>query len=186
MNSSKLFEENSDNELLEDFLKLSKISKNSNKELKKVKQEKESLIIKLYESHALIDSLKSENTMLFNTIDILENKLQESEDLLEKFSSNNLKGMLSIDADISNKPELIVDDLSASTSHASDSKLDSIGIKLVIVDTACLDNIENSCLNDYVKPKSKESGTQGKFIPTCHNCGKTGHIRPTCYLLKSQ
>jgi hypothetical protein len=32
-----LFEENFDNELLDDFLKLSKISKNSNKELKKVK-----------------------------------------------------------------------------------------------------------------------------------------------------
>jgi len=42
---------NFDNELLEDFLKLSKISKNSNKELKKVKQEKESLIIIFYESH---------------------------------------------------------------------------------------------------------------------------------------
>jgi hypothetical protein len=42
---------NFDNELLEDFLKLSKISKNSNKELKKVKQEKESLIIILSESH---------------------------------------------------------------------------------------------------------------------------------------
>jgi hypothetical protein len=41
-----LSEENSNNELLEDILKLSKISKNSNKELKKVKQEKESLIIK--------------------------------------------------------------------------------------------------------------------------------------------
>jgi uncharacterized coiled-coil DUF342 family protein len=53
---------------------LSKISKNSNKKLKKVKQEKESLIIKLSESYALIDSLKSENTMLFNTIDTLKNK----------------------------------------------------------------------------------------------------------------
>jgi hypothetical protein len=39
MNFSMLSEENSNNELLEDFLKLSKISKNSNKELKKVKQE---------------------------------------------------------------------------------------------------------------------------------------------------
>jgi hypothetical protein len=56
-------EENSDNELLEDFVKLSNISKNSNKELKNVKQEKEFLIIKLSESHALIDSLNSENTM---------------------------------------------------------------------------------------------------------------------------
>jgi hypothetical protein len=82
MNSSMLSEENSDNELLEDFLKLSKISKNSNKLLKKVKLEKESLIIKLCESHALIDSLKSENTLLFNTIDTLENKLKESNSLV--------------------------------------------------------------------------------------------------------
>jgi len=34
-------------------------------------------------------------------------------------------------------------------------------------------------------PKSKESGTQSKFVPTCHNCGKIGHIRPNCYFLKS-
>jgi hypothetical protein len=24
-----------------------------------------------------------------------------------------------------------------------------------------------------------------KFVLTCHNCGKTGHIMPNCYLLKS-
>jgi cytochrome oxidase Cu insertion factor (SCO1/SenC/PrrC family) len=84
MNSSMLFEENSNNELLEDFLKLSKIFKNFNKEFKKVKQEKESLIIQLSKSHVLVDSLKSENTTLFNTIDTLENKLKESKDLLKK------------------------------------------------------------------------------------------------------
>jgi hypothetical protein len=38
----------------------------------------------LYESHVLIDSFKSENTMLFNTIDTLENKLKETEDILKK------------------------------------------------------------------------------------------------------
>jgi hypothetical protein len=37
MNSSQLSKENSDNELFEDFLKLSKNSKNSYKGLKKVK-----------------------------------------------------------------------------------------------------------------------------------------------------
>jgi hypothetical protein len=42
------------------------------------------LIVQLSESHALIDSLRSENTMLFNIIDTLENKLKESEDLLKK------------------------------------------------------------------------------------------------------
>jgi hypothetical protein len=55
--------------------------------------------------------------MLFNTIDSLQNKLKEYENLLAKFSSDNLKGMFCIQADISNKPDLIVDDLSASTSH---------------------------------------------------------------------
>jgi len=119
--------------------------------------------------------LKSENTMLLNTIDVLENKL-------EKFFSDNLKSMLCIHTDISNKLDLIIDDLSASTSHASDSGSNSIVIKPVIVDTACL---ENSSLNNHVMPLSKESGTEGKFVPTCHNCGKIGHIRPNCYLLKS-
>lgn len=40
-------------------------------------------------------------------------------------------------------------------------------------------------MNDRVKPKSKESETQGKFVPTCHHCGKIGHVGPNCYLLKS-
>jgi hypothetical protein len=152
-----------------------------------VKQEKESLIIQLSESHVLIDSLKSENTMLFDIIDTLENKLKESENLLKKFSTDNLNSMMCIHSDISNKPDLIVDDLSASTSHASDSELDSIFIKSLIVDTACLDNSANSCLDNCVKPKSKDVGTQahGKFVPTCHNCGKISHIRPNYYLLKS-
>jgi hypothetical protein len=140
-----------------------------------VKQEKEPLIIQLCESHVLIDSLKYENTMFLNTINELENKL-------EKFSSDNLKSMLCIHSDVSNKPDLTVDDLSTSTSHAFDSELDSIDIRPVIEDTACLDN---SCLTNHVMPKSKESRIQGKFIPKCHNCRKISHIRPNCYLLKS-
>jgi hypothetical protein len=136
----------------------------------------------LSKSHALIDSLKSENTMLFITIDTLENKIKESEDFLKTFSSDNLKSMLCIHSDISNKPDLIIDDLST-----SDSKLDSIVIKPVIEDTACLDNSENSCLNNCVKSKFKDTRTHahGKFVPTCHNCGKVGHIRPNCFLLKT-
>jgi hypothetical protein len=140
------------------------------------------LFLQLSESHVLIDFLKSENTMLFDTVDVLENKLKESEDLLKKFSSNNLKSMLCIHTDISNKPDLNVNDLSTSTSHASDSELDYFDIKHVIEDTTCLDN---SCLTNHVMPNSKESGIQGMFIPKCHNCGKIGHIKPNCCLLKS-
>jgi hypothetical protein len=82
--------------------------------------------------------------------------------------------MLCIHLDISNKPALIVDDVSTSTSSAYDFE----------VDAACS---ENYCLNNCVMPKSKDTGTQAheKFVPTCHNCGKIGHIRPNCYLLKS-
>jgi hypothetical protein len=77
--------------------------------------------------------------------------------------------------------------LDASTLHAFDSELNSIFIKPVIVDTACLHSFENSCLNNCVKPKSKDSGTQahGKFVLTSHNCGKVGHIRPNYFLLKT-
>jgi hypothetical protein len=60
-----------------DTLFIGKVFKKSNKELKKIKQEKEPLIFQLSESHVLIDSLKSENTMLFDTVDALENKLKE-------------------------------------------------------------------------------------------------------------
>jgi GTP-binding protein EngB required for normal cell division len=82
MDFSQLSEENYDIELFKVFAKLDKIV--SPNELKKVKQEKESLIVQLSDSHALIDSLKSENSMLFDIIDTLENKLKESEKSLEK------------------------------------------------------------------------------------------------------
>jgi hypothetical protein len=80
MNSSQLSKENSDIKFFKVFdkLKNAKNSKVSHKELEKVKQEKEYLIVQLSESQVLIDSLKSENTMLLNTIDdALENKLKK-------------------------------------------------------------------------------------------------------------
>jgi hypothetical protein len=128
MEFSQFSKENYDIEISKVFAKLDKIV--SPKELKKVKQEKDSLIIQLSESHVLIYSLRSENTMLLYTINELENKL-------EKFSSDNLKSMLCIHSDITNKPDLTIDDLSTSTSYASNSELDSVVIKLVIVDAAC-------------------------------------------------
>jgi hypothetical protein len=100
MDFSQLFGENYDIKLFKVFAKLDKMV--SPKDLKKVKQEKESLFIQLSESHVLIDSLKSENTMLLNTINELENKL-------EKFSSDNLKSMLCIHSNVSNKSDLTVE-----------------------------------------------------------------------------
>jgi hypothetical protein len=42
------------------------------------------LIIQLFESHVLIDSLKSENTILFEVINTLKKKFKKSENLLKK------------------------------------------------------------------------------------------------------
>jgi len=64
--------------------------------------------------------------------------------------------MLCIHSDVPNKSGLIVNDLSASTSHASDSELDYTIINPVIIDTACLDN---SSLNNHVMPKFKDRYT---------------------------
>jgi hypothetical protein len=94
MDFTQLSEENYDIGLSKVFAKLDKMV--SPKELRKVKQEKESLFIQLSESYVLIDSLKSENIMLLNTINDLENKL-------EKFSSDNLKSILCIHLDVSEK-----------------------------------------------------------------------------------
>jgi hypothetical protein len=94
MDFSQLSEENHDIELSKFFAKFDKFI--SPKELKKVKQEKESLIVQLSESNALIDSLRYDNTMLFNIIDTLENKLKKSRDLLKNFSSDNFKSMICI------------------------------------------------------------------------------------------
>jgi hypothetical protein len=57
-----------------------------------------------------------------------------------------IENKLCIHSDISNKPGLTAN-LSTSTSHASDSELDSVDIKPVIVDAA---SSENSCLNNCV------------------------------------
>ena len=67
------------------------------------------LVTKLFESHALIDSLKSENFVLGSKVDLLENKLKELETQLEKFSNNSLENMLHTQNFDCNKFELSFD-----------------------------------------------------------------------------
>jgi len=189
MNSSQLRDNVFNDELFEGFMKLGKLSINSLRELHEVKQEREFLVIQLSESLALINSLKSENTMLIKTVESLENEWKESKNLLNKLSSDNLKSMLCVQKDVSNKPSMIVDDLDASNFEIKSLFVKPMKVDEVKVNMACLDNCENSCLNNYVKSKSKDhlgKQTQAKFVPTCHHCGIIGHIKPNCYLLKSQ
>jgi hypothetical protein len=178
MNSSQLSNEDSDIKLLKVFNKLKNDhhSKISHKELKKVKQEKESLIIQLSESHALIDSLRFENTMLFNIIDSLEIKLKNS-----VFSSDNLKSMIGhirpnccllkshrpwIKQDAMRKCK--VEDFSSSK-YVPPHRRHIEGKGIVMCKNANHNFAEN------VKKHSNK-----RSLPICHHYGIIGHIQPKC------
>jgi hypothetical protein len=62
--------------------------------LNEVAHENESLIVKLFDSHVLIDSFKSENCVLVEKAKSLENELGMSKSQLEKFSSDKLARLL--------------------------------------------------------------------------------------------
>jgi hypothetical protein len=148
----------------------------------------------LSESHTLIESLKSKNIVLVENIKSLENELKDSKELSNRLSSDNLKNMLCVQKDVSNKPNMIVDNLDASSTYASNSEIKSLFVKPmkveeVKVNIACSNKGKNSCMNNYMKPKSNANlrkQTQAMFVPTCHHCGIVGHIRPNCCQLKSQ
>jgi hypothetical protein len=95
---------------------------------------------------------------------------------------------------VSDKACLIVDNLGASTLHASNSEGKTLFVKPVKVEEVktnivYLDRGKHSYMNNCVKPKSKVhlgKQTQAKFVPTCQNCGMVGLIKPNCCQLKSQ
>jgi len=67
---------------------------------------KESLVTKLFESHALVDSLKFENNMVVENNKSLDNELQNSKKLSNRLSSDNLKNLFCFQKNVSNKPSL--------------------------------------------------------------------------------
>jgi hypothetical protein len=171
-----------------------KINKISRKKLNDVEHEKESLVTKLSESHAFVDPLKFENIVLVENNKSLDNELKDCKELSHKLSNDNLENLFCVQKHLSNKPNMIVDNLGASTSHASNSKRKTLFVKLVKVEEVkanivCSDNSKKHCVSNCVKAKSKTylgKQTQAKFVPTLHHCGIVGHIRPNCCQLKSQ
>ena len=116
-----------------------------------LKSEKEHLAYDLSKSHILIDSLKSEIYVLVEKSLSLENELNVSKELSQNSSSDNLKSFLYIEESISNKLSMIVDNASASTSHASNEFLN---VELV--------NVKEAKANFSKTPSVKQ--TQGKFV----------------------
>jgi hypothetical protein len=172
------------NKLYKEFVKLKKKYQISFKKLSDVEHEKESLVAKLSESHILIDSLKSENLNLNEKIKSLENDLDMSNNQLKKFSSEHLDCLIDSQKSRSDKNELSFDYFS-STSQAS-----SVTTCKSTLIPASSDNGKKICDDPCVTtPKSKyvppfRRQASQKFVPTCHHCGKVGHIRPNCFKLK--
>jgi hypothetical protein len=125
--SNKLIDVMHDKELLANELYESHVLIDS------LKSEKESLANYLSQSHILIDSLKYEIFVLVEKSLSLENKLNVSKELTRNSSIDNLKSFLCIEESISNKLSMIVDNAGASTLHASN---ESLNVELVNVKEA--------------------------------------------------
>jgi predicted nuclease with TOPRIM domain len=69
---------------LEECIKLKKLNKNTFKKINEVELEKENLLAKLDDSHAVVDKLKLEIAMLNEQNKSLENDLKDSKDHLER------------------------------------------------------------------------------------------------------
>jgi hypothetical protein len=86
--------QNAYNNLFMESIKLKKLNKQHLQKLKEVNFENDQLSSTLTNSHAIHDTLMSENHMLIAKVKSLENDLNESRNHLKKFSSEKLNHML--------------------------------------------------------------------------------------------
>jgi hypothetical protein len=82
------------NNLFVECIKLKKPNLQHLQKLKEVNLENDQLSSTLTDSHAIHDTLMSENHMLISKVKSLENDLNESRNHLKKFSSEKLNHML--------------------------------------------------------------------------------------------
>lgn len=131
------------------------MNKKVSKRLKKIDCEKDQLLIDLKNSCAICDALQVENTVLITKVNSLEKELNETNDHLNKLSSNRLKNMLGV-----HKPSMSFDTFGASTSYACASINRTTFVKHVKANkeveakVAGMDKGKSFCLHDYMNPKS--------------------------------
>jgi hypothetical protein len=159
------------------------------------------LLKELSDSHVVCNSLKSEIHVLIAKNKSLQNDLIETRHHLSTFSSEKLNQMLHAQKRSSDRSGLGFDKTaSCSSNHASASKI--VFVKPV--------EVEKSLGEEKPAVAPTQQGKKGKknylayhashpkprvvhpprklpsqrFVPTCHHCGKVGHIRPHCFNLK--
>jgi hypothetical protein len=190
------------NHLYSEYSKVKKLNKEHLQKLKEVNLEKDKLSSTLTESHAILDTLKSENHSLIAKVKSLENDLNDSRNHLKKFSNEKLNHMLHNQKHSFDRTGLGFDkSVVSSTNVVSPSKL--IFVKPVCKEENLAKKKEmlppvsrgkkgkgiltDSYVSRYTPRRARMPRNQPtqRFIPTCHHCGKIGHIRPNCFQLNN-
>jgi hypothetical protein len=190
------------NHLYSEYSKVKKLNKEHLQKLKEVNLEKDKLSSTLTESHAILDTLKSENHSLIAKVKSLENDLNDSRNHLKKFSNEKLNHMLHNQKHSFDRTGLGFDkSIVSSTNVVSPSKLifvkpvckkENLAKKKEMLPPVSRGKKGKEILTDSYVSRStprrahmpRNQPTQ-RFIPTCHHCGKIGHIRPNCFQLNN-
>jgi hypothetical protein len=171
------------------------------KDVKNLELERDNLLKDLSDSHAVCNSHKSENHVLIAKNKSLQNDLIETRNHLSTFSSEKLNQMLHVQKRSSDRSGLGFDKTaSLSSNRAHISKI--VFVKPVTVEASSGEEKlavaptrqgkkgkKNSFVSHAYYPKPRVVHPPRKlpsqrFVPTCHHCGKVGHIRPHCFNLK--
>jgi hypothetical protein len=196
--------QNSFDNLKENFSTLRNTNLKIVKDVKNLELERDNLLKELSDSHAVCNSLKSENHMLIAKNKSLQNDLIETRNHLSTFSSEKLNQILHAQKYSSDRSGLGFDKTASCSSNRSPtSKI--VFVKPVKVEESSSEGKlavsptrqgkkgkkgkKNSFVPNASVPKPKVAHPPRKlpsqrFVFTCHHCGKVGHIRPYCFNLK--
>jgi hypothetical protein len=193
--------QNSFDNLKENFSTLRNTNLKIVKDVKNLELERDNLLKELSDSHAVYNSLKSENHMLIAKNKSLQNDLIETRNHLSTFSSEKLNQMLHAQKRSSDRSGLGFDKTaSCSSNRAPTSKI--VFVKPVKVEESSGEGKpavsltrqgkkgkKNSFVPNASVPKPKvvhppKKLPSQRFVLTCHHCGKVGHIQPHCFNLK--
>ena len=161
--------------------------------------EKKNLLVKLFDANDLLNNVKTENMLLLDKVKNLELELSVVREQTDRFASSKLDHILSVQKSPSNKTGLgFVKSISVSAPHStnfvpssSSEPPMSEAVKPSVSEAKPIEVTPPRKIRVDLhesKPKApnpSKGKTHNKPARICHFCGKSGHIRPTCYKLQA-
>jgi uncharacterized protein YbaR (Trm112 family) len=127
-----------------------------------------------------LNSLKTEKTSMLIKINDLEDRLLETQFQLERVSDEKLTHMLSIQTCPTDKTKLRYVPISISDTPSTSK---TIFVRTVILESPPPRMDKGKTVMEREVPFNPQPLIKlpiRKKPPTCHHCGKLGHIRPNC------